>query len=78
MQTWAVVRGSCCSNANVRHHWTLQVFLDAVGQFTGDAGDSQDPVATFDTVQVLAPRGRFSIELYSTYLKLVGQARCNP
>ncbi len=69
MQTWAVVRGSCCSNANVRHHWTLQVFLDAVGQ---------DPVATFDTVQVLAPRGRFSIELYSTYLKLVGQARCNP
>lgn len=53
----------------------MQVFLDAVGQFTGDAGDTQDPVATFDTVQVLAPRGRFSIELYSSYLKLVGQVR---
>jgi hypothetical protein len=25
--------------------------------------------------QVLAPRGRFSIELYMSYLKLVGQVR---
>lgn len=27
--------------------------------------------------QVLAPRGRFSIELYMSYLKLVGQV-CGP
>ena len=26
-------------------------------------------------LQVLAPRGRFSIELYMSYLKLVGQVR---
>lgn len=30
----------------------LQVFLDSVAALTGDAGDTTDPVATFDTVQV--------------------------
>ena len=51
-----------------------QVFLDAVGQFTSDAGEaSLDPIATFDSVAVLAPRGRFTIELYMSFLKLVGQ-----
>jgi hypothetical protein len=29
-----------------------QVFLDSVAALTGDAGDTTDPVATFDTVQV--------------------------
>lgn len=50
-----------------------KVFLDAVSAFTSDAvDDSTDPVVTFDSVAVLAPRGRFTIELYSNHLKLGG------
>lgn len=49
------------------------MFLDAVNQFTSDGGDeSTEPIATFDSVAVLAPRGRFTIELYNSFLKLAG------
>mmetsp|Transcript_19572 Transcript_19572/g.59204 ORF Transcript_19572/g.59204 Transcript_19572/m.59204 type:complete len:672 (+) Transcript_19572:109-2124(+) len=50
-----------------------KMFLDAVNQFTSDGGDeSTEPIATFDSVAVLAPRGRFTIELYNSFLKLAG------
>jgi hypothetical protein len=32
-----------------------------------------DAVVTFDGVAVLAPRGRFEIELYGSFMKLLGQ-----
>lgn len=57
----------------------MQVFLDAVSAFTSDAADdSTDPIVTFDSVAVLAPRGRFTIELYSNHLKLGGPVRPFP
>lgn len=35
-----------------------------------------DAVAAFDNVTVLAPRGRFTVELYLSSLKLEGQVHC--
>jgi hypothetical protein len=34
---------------------------------------SDDAVAVFDEVHVLAPRGRFVVEMHASFLKLVGQ-----
>ena len=34
-------------------------------------------VVTFDQVHVLAPRGRFEVEMYLSSLKLTGQVRCH-
>ena len=47
-----------------------------MNQFTSDGGDeSTEPIATFDSVAVLAPRGRFTIELFNSFLKLGGPVR---
>lgn len=53
-----------------------QVLLDALLQYT-DAGvaTSADAVVTFDEVAVLAPRGRYQVEMHTSFLKLVGQVR---
>ena len=43
------------------------------------AAAAGDVIVTFDGVAVLHPRGRFEIEMYATFLKLLGQARvCVP
>lgn len=50
-----------------------QVMYDRVMDHT-DAGDTVgDAVVTFDGVAVLAPRGRFEVELYLSFMKLLGQ-----
>lgn len=50
--------------------------MDALLQHT-DAGvaTTDDAVVTFDDVAVLAPRGRFSVEMHTSFLKMVGQVR---
>ena len=49
--------------------------MDLLTQHTVDAGAGVDAVASFENVAVLAPRGRFEVEMYLTFLKLVGQVR---
>ena len=51
----------------------LQVFYDAVMEHTDAITAAGDAVATFDNVTVMAPRGRFTVELYLSSLKLEGQ-----
>ncbi len=52
-----------------------QVLLDALNEHTVDAGAGVDAVASFDNVNVMAPRGRFEVEMYLSFLKLIGQVR---
>jgi hypothetical protein len=56
-----------------------QALLDALLQYT-DAGvaTSADAVVSFDEVAVLAPRGRYQVEMHASFLKLVGQVRSQP
>lgn len=58
------------------NHSTPQALLEALLQYT-DAGvaTSADAVVTFDEVAVLAPRGRYQVEMHASFLKLVGQVR---
>jgi len=52
------------------------VFHDRVVEHTEvGAAAAGDAVVTFEGVAVLHPRGRFDIEMYATFLKLLGQAR---
>jgi len=54
----------------------VQVFHDRVVEHTeAGAAAAGDAVVTFEGVAVLHPRGRFDIEMYATFLKLLGQAR---
>ncbi|KAF8070915.1 TPS5 [Scenedesmus sp. PABB004] len=53
-----------------------KALVEALLQHT-DAGvaTSDDAVALFDDVAVIAPRGRFAVEMHATFLKLVGQTQ---
>ena len=52
-------------------------FLDQVMVHTdtGAGGSSADAVAGFDDVAVMVPRGRFSVEMHLSMVKLVGQTQ---
>eukprot|EP00884_Botryococcus_braunii_P021465 jgi/Botrbrau1/8001/Bobra.384_2s0027.1 len=52
-----------------------QIFYDQVMENTDAGAAVGDAVATFDNVGVVAPRGRFDVEMYLTFFKLVGQAQ---
>ena len=53
-----------------------QVFHDRVVEHTeAGAAAAGDAVVAFEGVAVLHPRGRFDIEMYASFLKLLGQAR---
>ncbi|EES02337.1 hypothetical protein BDA96_03G041900 [Sorghum bicolor] len=39
-----------------------------------DVGSSEEPVVTFDGIAILTPRGRYSVELHLSFLRLQGQA----
>lgn len=55
---------------------TAKVLLDRVLQHTDTgAATSDDAVAIFDDVAVLAPRGRFEVEMHMAFLKLGGQSQ---
>ena len=53
----------------------LQRFHDEVVQHTDAGAAMGNAVVTFDQVHVLAPRGRFEVEMYLSSLKLTGQVR---
>lgn len=62
---------TACKTESVR----AQALYDALMAHT-DAGVAVgDAVVAFDGVAVLAPRGRFEIELYGSFMKLLGQVR---
>ena len=51
------------------------MFYDRVLEHTeAGAAAAGDAIVTFEGVAVLYPRGRFDIEMYGTFLKLLGQA----
>jgi hypothetical protein len=50
-----------------------QLFYDNLMEHSDAGAAVGDAVATFDNVAVQAPRGRFDVEMYLTFLKLVGQ-----
>jgi structure-specific recognition protein 1 len=52
----------------------LQALVDALLQHT-DAGGatSDDAISEFTDVAVIAPRGRFQVEMHTSFLKLSGQ-----
>lgn len=61
---------------NKQRHAQEQVFHDRVVEHTeAGAAAAGDAIVTFDGVAVLHPRGRFEVEMYATFLKLLGQAR---
>lgn len=70
-QTFAVHVQSPCALCHC-----LQALLEALLQYT-DAGvaTSADAVITFEEVAILAPRGRYQVEMHASFLKLVGQVR---
>lgn len=53
----------------------LQVLHDQIVQFTDAGAATGNAVVTFekDSLSLLAPRGRFDVEMYLSSLKLTGQ-----
>ena len=51
------------------------MFYDAVMEHTDANTAVGDAVATFESVSLLQPRGKFNVELYLSSMKLEGQAR---
>ena len=52
-----------------------KILYDIIGGYTDIGAGAGDAIVTFDSVGVLIPRGRFDVELFSSSLKLVGQAQ---
>ncbi|KAK9813590.1 hypothetical protein WJX73_008969 [Symbiochloris irregularis] len=52
-----------------------KVFYDAIMEHIDNDTATGDAVVSFDNVTVMAPRGRFTVELYLSSLKLEGQAQ---
>ena len=80
----SVFRLQCPSGSNVfrlqRLYLTLavlQVLHDQIVQFTDAGAATGNAVVTFekDSLSLLAPRGRFDVEMYLSSLKLTGQVR---
>ncbi|KAG0466389.1 hypothetical protein HPP92_017969 [Vanilla planifolia] len=51
-----------------------QIFLDKISSMADVGSSSEDAVVTFDGIAVLTPRGRYSIELHLSFMRLQGQA----
>lgn len=58
--------GKCCC---------VQVLHDMIMPLTDSGAAVGDAIVSFGAVAVLAPRGRFEIELYGSFMKLLGQVR---
>ncbi|KAL6518900.1 FACT complex subunit ssrp1 [Orobanche hederae] len=52
---------------------SAQVFRDKIVE-VADVGGGQEAVVTFDGIGILTPRGRYTIELHLSFLRLLGQA----
>ncbi|PKA51068.1 FACT complex subunit SSRP1 [Apostasia shenzhenica] len=51
-----------------------QVLLDKILSMADVGSSSEDAVVTFDGIAILTPRGRYSIELHLSFMRLQGQA----
>jgi hypothetical protein len=51
----------------------VQVIYNELLQYTDSGAAVGDPVAVFESSALLAPRGRFDVELYLSFMKLTGQ-----
>ncbi|XP_020598875.1 FACT complex subunit SSRP1 [Phalaenopsis equestris] len=56
------------------NHPPAQVFLDKILAKADVGSSSEDAVVTFDGIAILTPRGRYSIELHLSFMRLQGQA----
>ncbi|XP_043707395.1 FACT complex subunit SSRP1 isoform X2 [Telopea speciosissima] len=51
-----------------------QVFRDKIMSMADVGPSGEDAVVTFDSIAILTPRGRYSVELHLSFLRLQGQA----
>ncbi|XP_057447600.1 FACT complex subunit SSRP1 [Lotus japonicus] len=56
------------------NHTPAQVFRDKIMSMADVGAGGEDSVVTFDGIAVLTPRGRYSVELHLSFLRLQGQA----
>ncbi|KAL3624158.1 FACT complex subunit ssrp1 [Castilleja foliolosa] len=56
------------------NHPSAQVFRDKIVSMADVGTGGDEAVVTFDLIGILTPRGRYSIELHQSFLRLQGQA----
>ncbi|GFP79264.1 fact complex subunit ssrp1 [Phtheirospermum japonicum] len=56
------------------NHPSAQVFRDKIVSMADVGAGGEEAVVTFDGIGILTPRGRYSIELHLSFLRLQGQA----
>ncbi|PVH61853.1 hypothetical protein PAHAL_3G141600 [Panicum hallii] len=56
------------------HRTSAQMLWQAISVQIDGGGSSETAVATFDGIAILTPRGRYSVELHHSFLRLQGQA----
>ncbi|KAI4351361.1 hypothetical protein L6164_005734 [Bauhinia variegata] len=56
------------------NHPPAQVFRDKIMSMADVGPGGEDAVVTFDGIAILTPRGRYSVELHLSFLRLQGQA----
>jgi len=56
------------------HRTSAQMLWQAISVQIDGGGSSETAVATFDGIAILTPRGRYSVELHQSFLRLQGQA----
>ncbi|TKW25309.1 hypothetical protein SEVIR_3G110500v4 [Setaria viridis] len=56
------------------HRTSAQMLWQAISVQIDGGGSSEAAVATFDGIAILTPRGRYSVELHQSFLRLQGQA----
>ena len=54
----------------------VQVLHDTLAQHTAQGAATGEAVATFESVGLLAPRGRFEVEMFVSSMTLSGQVGC--
>ncbi|TVT99205.1 hypothetical protein EJB05_33166 [Eragrostis curvula] len=56
------------------HRTSAQMLWQVIAAKADSDGSSETAVVTFDGIAILTPRGRFKIELHTSFLRLQGQA----
>ncbi|KAG9449128.1 hypothetical protein H6P81_009093 [Aristolochia fimbriata] len=56
------------------NHPPAQVFRDKIMSMADVGLSGEDAVALFESIQILTPRGRYTVELHLSFLRLQGQA----
>ncbi|GER35802.1 FACT complex subunit SSRP1 [Striga asiatica] len=56
------------------NHPSAQVFRDKIVSVADVGAGGEEAVVTFDGIAILTPRGRYSVELHLSFLRLQGQA----